>query len=543
MMKKKILLALVGLTHLCQAQTNRQNVESKITKVIVFVREAQINREAEVSLPIGTTELVFRGLASRLNPRTIQLKGEGDFTLLSIKHQLNYLNNKRQNDSALVLENELHQVQDSLNLIDNRLAIIKQTEVMLQRNQVQIVGGVNPILKANDLKETVDYQYGKLEELMQKRLDLIKKSNFLTQKAANIQQQIAVLNPNNREETSDIHVKVVTEKPTTARLSLEYVVPNAYWKANYDMRVKDIVSPLTVQMKADIWQDTGEDWRDVKLILSAGNPSESAEKRTLRQWQLDYVRLEHVPAQYSNMTEQVMIKAATDSTAAVYSTISKRQPYEKPTLRMYNVVEKAGVLTTDYEIETSYTIPSDSKAYTVSLKTITIPATYQYYCAPKLDNDVFLTAEIANWEQYQLLEGDAQLFFEGTYIGKTYLDTKDLSDTLSISLGRDKNVLVSRTKQKTFSSRRFLSDKIVETRSFEIALRNKKSYPLNIVVQDQIPVSSNKDIDVEKDIKDAEYDRLTGILTWRMVLKSNQEEKKQFGYSVKYPKNKVLSLE
>jgi uncharacterized protein (TIGR02231 family) len=542
-MKKKILIALLGLTSLCHAQTNRESVESKITKVIVFVREAQINRDADISLPVGTTELVFRGLTSRLNPKTIQLKGEGDFTLLSIKHQLNYLNNKRQNDSALVLENELHQVQDSLNLLDNRLAIIKQTEVMLQRNQVQIVGGDNPILKANDLKETVDYQYGKLEELMQKRLDLTKKSDFLRQKAAKIQNQIAVLNPNNREVTSDIHVKVVAEKPTTAHLSLEYVVPNAYWKANYDMRVKDIASPLTVQMKADIWQDTGEDWRDVKLVLSAGNPSESAEKQGFRQWQLDYVRSENIPAQYSTVTEQVMIKAATDSTEAVYSTRVKREPYVKPMMRTYNVVEKAGVLTTDYEIETPYTIPSDGKAYTVSLKTVTIPATYQYFCAPKLDNDVFLTAEIANWEQYQLLDGDAQLFFEGTYIGKTYLDTKDLSDTLSISLGRDKNVLVSRTKQKTISGRRFLSDKIVETRSFEIALRNKKSYPLNIVIQDQIPVSSNKEIDVEKDIKDAEYDRLMGILTWRLVLKPNQEEKKQFSYSVKYSKNKVLSLE
>ncbi len=542
-MKNLLIVAFVALTSFCQAQTRVQNVESKITKVIVFTREVQISREAEIPLSMGTTELVFTGITAQLRPQTIQLKGEGDFVLLSIKHQLNYLVNKRQKDTALTLEDELHQLQDSFNLIDNRLTIIKQTEAMLQKNQVQIVGGNNAMLKASDLKETVDYQYTKLEELMEKRLDLTRKSTFLKEKITAIQNQLSSFSTANRQRTSEVHVKIQTEKPTAAHLVLEYVVSGGFWKANYDMRVKDIVSPLMVQMKADIWQNTGEDWRDVKLVLSAGNPSESADRSGLYQWELNYAKFDQVPAQYGSKTEQVLSKPATDSSPAEYSTITLRSTRERPLIRTTNVVEKAGVLTTDYEIESPYTIPSDSKAYTVAIKTVSIPVTYQYYCTPKLDNDAFLTTQIVNWEQYQLLEGDVHLFFEGTYIGKTFLNVNDLSDTLHISLGRDKNVLVSRTKQKTLTSKRFLSDKIVETRAFEIALRNKKSYPLSIVVEDQVPISINREINVEKDIKDAEFDPLTGRLLWRINLKPNQEEKKQFGYSVKYAKSKVVSLE
>ncbi|HXB30441.1 MAG TPA: DUF4139 domain-containing protein, partial [Puia sp.] len=189
-------------------------------------------------------------------------------------------------------------------------------------------------------------------------------------------------------------------------------------------------------------------------------------------------------------------------------------------------------------------LETDGKTTTIGIKQFEIPAIYDYYTAPKVDPSAFLTAKIINWQDYNLQSGEASLYFEGTYLGKTYIDLDAMTDTLSLSLGKDNAVKVARKLVKEFSSKKFIGSNRTETREYEISVHNTKSVPVNISVLDQFPVSVNKEISVD-DVKapDAQIDRDNGIVTWKIILPPGQERKLQVGYSVKYPKDKKVVLE
>ena len=191
-----------------------------------------------------------------------------------------------------------------------------------------------------------------------------------------------------------------------------------------------------------------------------------------------------------------------------------------------------------------YTVKSDNKSYAVDIDSYNLPAFYQYYSVPKVDKTAFLTANITDWEKYNLLEGEANIFFEGTFVGKSLLDVRYASDTLQISLGRDKNVSVTREKIKDFTSKKFIGSKKEEARAWDIIVKNNKSQAINMVVYDQVPVSTLDEIKVEiSKTSGAKQNSTTGELKWEFKLDPNKTKKFKLQYSVKYPKNRNLIIE
>lgn len=181
---------------------------------------------------------------------------------------------------------------------------------------------------------------------------------------------------------------------------------------------------------------------------------------------------------------------------------------------------------------------------TISINETSIAAYYEYYTAPKLDEAAYLTAKISNWQDLNLIPGETNLFFEGTYLGKSYLDLATGSDTLSLSLGIDKGITVKRTLLKEFSNKKFLGNNRTDYRQFEITVRNNKNVPVNIIVEDQFPISTMKEIEVD----DLKYDAAklnedTKVVTWSHTIDPKQVKKMELKYSVKYPKEKRLQLE
>lgn len=200
--------------------------------------------------------------------------------------------------------------------------------------------------------------------------------------------------------------------------------------------------------------------------------------------------------------------------------------------------------TVEFEIETPYTIKSDNKSYTVDMQTSELPAFYQYYCVPKIDTDAFLIANIVDWEQYNLLEGEANVFFEETYVGKTLLDVRFASDTLKVSLGRDKKVSVSREKIKDFTTRQFIGTKKEETRAWKTTVKNNKYQEISMVLVDQVPVSTTEEIEVDvQKISGANHNTQTGEVTWEFELAPAATAEFELRYAVKYPKNRNLIIE
>ena len=669
----KLFLTFLCLSMVAQAHTLTppKVVPSNIMGVTVFLQGAQVTRNALTTLDLGKTELVFRGISPQIDPQSIQVKGDGAFTILSVQHQINYLEEQKPRSEVEQLKTTQKQLMDKRRLQNVGLEVCKNEQVLLNKNQT--VGGSNAGMKAADLREVIAYQSTQMQQTQLKMIDLLTTIQQLNDTIAKIDKQLAELNERKNKQTSEIHVIVTANAPSTAQFTISYLVQEASWYATYDVRAKNISQPINLQYKANVQQQSGEDWTDVKLILSTGNPSLGGTKPTLPPWQLRFGNTytgyrpskaqavvgaatnttgseirgtvrdarsgEPLPfvsvvlnlngtqlgtqtdfdgnysiksltagtytakASYvgydtqqtdkavvsankitfldfnlnesANLLESVVIAGSRSESTNYYidgtkargaATITQEEIKNLPTRNVKSIKAKsAGVFDSDekprapiisqadinenptnisFDIKLPYTIPNDGKTYVVDINQYDVPATYRYYCVPKIDPDAFLTAEITNWEELNLLPGEANLFFEGTFVGKSSLNPNRTQDTLFLSLGRDKSIVVERTKQKDFNKRQFIGANRTETRTFEIAIRNKKTQTIHLTLEDQVPLSTDKDIEVEVETdKEAKQNNDTGAVTWELDLPPATEKKLLLKYQVKYPKSRTLVLE
>jgi len=244
----------------------------------------------------------------------------------------------------------------------------------------------------------------------------------------------------------------------------------------------------------------------------------------------------------TQVTGSVAGLAIQDKTAGIR--IRGNSSISKPSSMPLPVVQTENQTSFEFEIKTPYTISSDNKNITVDVEHYSLDAKYEYYCTPKVVKDAFLTANIVNWEKYNLLEGEANIFFENTFVGKSVLNVRYISDTLNISLGRDKNVVVKREKIKDFTTKQFFGNKKEETRAWQISVKNNKGLPVNMIILDQIPVSTNEEIEVTIDnISGGLFNKESGEVKWKFNLDPSGKKDIDLRYKVKYPKDRTLNIE
>ena len=198
-------------------------------------------------------------------------------------------------------------------------------------------------------------------------------------------------------------------------------------------------------------------------------------------------------------------------------------------------------LNVSFDIDIPYDILSNGKPHSVALKEIKLPATYKYYAAPRAEKEAFLLAEIEDYSKYNLLPGEANIIFEGLYVGKTMINPNQTSDTLNLSMGRDKKISIKREKVMDKSGTRFFSSKKEQTFTYDITVRNNKKEAADVMLKDQYPLSTDKEVEIELlESSSAKENKETGILTWDLKLNPNETKKIRLSYKVKYPKNKII---
>lgn len=621
-------LILLVLCHIIFAQKNPSpaEVKSKIEKVTVFLTGAQVQRTGSISIPQGKTEVIFKGISPNIDRQSIQVKGDGEFTIMSVNHQLNYLEELARREDIAKLETEKQQIIAVKQRKMAQLGIYKKEEAILEKNQ--IVAGQQNGISAEELIQVVDFQRKRWTELTTQQLDLNIELAKLDSSIIKLDKQLQALNKRKESATSEIVVALSAKTATDAKFELTYFVFEAGWFANYDLRVKDVSNPIGLAFKANVRQNTGEDWQNVKLVLSSGNPLTNNVSQELMPWHLSFDRPSRAATNpqtgivgrggiaevrgkitdassgeaiigatimvkgtsigtISDLDGSYVLKTPTSPCAIVvtftgYST--KEFPVNAgqinvsmeagallnevvvvayaaqkkllPSIRLpkrikeektipIEVVESYQPTTMNFEIETPYSIKSDGKNYVVDIKTTEIPTEYQYFTAPKLDENAYLTALISDWQDLNLMDGEVNLFFEGAYLGRSLLETRIASDTLEISLGVDKAIQVKRTKIREKSIRQALGQNKIERREFEIMVKNNKPQPVKIKVEDQFPISNDKEIEVNDQYytEPAELDKQRQIVTWSLDLSPKDERKLAIKYTVKYPKRKVLQLE
>jgi uncharacterized protein (TIGR02231 family) len=195
-----------------------------------------------------------------------------------------------------------------------------------------------------------------------------------------------------------------------------------------------------------------------------------------------------------------------------------------------------------YSIALPYSIPSQIEPIFIEIQKLTLDATYDYYCYPKLDKDVFLMCHFESLGNKNLLPGNGQVYFEGKSVGKTYLDPYSVKKTNDLSLSRDISIICERNLEKKFSSETKVGDNIKFEKSYKLTLRNNKDQPVTVVLVDQIPKSTKKSIDIQLlESSEAIFNKKNGKLKWNIALNPNEVVEKKFSFTVKHPSDSKVS--
>ncbi|MFI5172549.1 MAG: DUF4139 domain-containing protein [Chitinophagales bacterium] len=531
-------------------------VTSQPDKAIVFLNGAQLFHTKSVTLSAGHTEIIMEGMPMSIDQNSIQAGGKGEFTIIDVQYRLYYPEPVVNQQLPTEIQKKIKNTQDSVVEIDfilkdiaNKRDVLNlQKQMMLNNKLLLTAAGSDSLLL---LQQTIEYYDKKLNEIYAELLKLERKELSIISEKARIQQRLYDLQNywaqqnaqnENKGPVPQIIVSVDAELATSAKVEINYLTYNAGWYATYDIRASDISQPVQLNYKANIWQNTGIDWKNVKLTCSTGNPTLGNTLPQLTTWYVGYYQY-YYGRDYDDKLDSAPGVAEDEANRAMSQIAGSLSKEKDATNSSAYTTASQTIANVEFAIELSYNIPSDGKGHLVSLQSQTLPADYNYLIVPKIEQSAFLIARITDWENVNLLPGNANIYFNNTYVGKTYLDPLSLSDTLSLSLGRDKSIDVKRTQVTDKSIDRVIGTNNKKSMAFDISVRNGKPMSLNIIVMDQIPISQDDDIKVELIDKDGgELDISTGFITWREKLKSKETSHYKLEFEITYPKNETLSI-
>ena len=551
----RLLFTLLLLTGMQLHAQKQIIVDAPVEKATVFLTGAQLFHQASVNLPKGQSEIILQGLSMSLDPNSIQGGGKGEFTILDIQYRLFYPEPK---PNAVILtetDKKIKSINDSIVELDfdlrtfyNRREVLNvQKQMMLNNTLYKGTGSDSLVL----IQQSVEYYDKKLNDIYVELLQVEKKEYQLNLKRAAMvarvyelqnyrNQQAALEQPNN--PIAQIIISVQADNALSATVEANYITYNAGWYATYDIRATDIAKPVDIAYKANVWQNSGIDWKDVKLTCSTGNPMIGNNLPEITTWYLGYYDYYYNRDEVKTTTLGSVAQEDMDDVQELSKKYLEVPAVDAGYASNYTTPVQT-IANVEFDIQLKYSIPNDGKGHIVALQTKQLPTTYNYLIVPKVEQSAFLIARITDWESLNLLPGNANIYFNNTYVGKTNINPLALADTLSLSLGRDRAIEVKRTQLADKSTERILATNAKKTMAFEIEIRNGKAIPIEVIIKDHIPVSQKESIKVELFEKDGgELDELTGIITWREKLKTKEKKDINLEFEITYPKNEPLSL-
>ncbi|HEY4149779.1 MAG TPA: DUF4139 domain-containing protein [Chitinophagaceae bacterium] len=542
-MKKVVFLlfTMIGAVNSLFAGDEKNIVSATLQSVTVYRVGAELVHKAKATLPQGNNELIIDGISNSVDINSIQVGCDDKITILSVAFSTDYLKPvvksvlvKRLEDSTETLGKELSKVHVVLTTDGELLDLLKSNKK---------IGGSENGLNVAELMKMMEYYKNKVLDL-QNELSLYKdKENRLKQIIDKINRQIREEEQKNTSTTGKLVLQLLNPQAGEYGFTISYITRNAYWTPYYDLRVESISKPIRLMYKAKVVQTTGIDWKQVKLTLATSTPNQNGNAPVLTSWFLGYV--DPVVRMEGALSKTNSIQAMTGRVPGLevtqgYATLKKEN--DKVDLGDYVKVNENQMDVT-FNIDIPYDLPGNGKEQSVALKEYPVNAGFKYYCVPKLDRDAYLLGEVADWESLNLLPGEANIIFEGTYIGKSYIDPNSTMDTMNLTLGKDKRIVVKKEKLKDYSSVKFLGSNTKQVMTYEITVKNNKKEPIQMLLKDQYPLSTNKEIEVELlESSDAANNTDLGVLTWKLQLAPGEQKKFRVSYSVKYPKDKYVNL-
>lgn len=675
----KIIASIIALLPFLLIAQNDQKESAPINQVTVFKSGAQVRHSKSVQLSAGKQIVVFEKLTDFVDPNSIQLKCSPNATILSVRTRKNFDEVAIAKQDVKAMNEKREQLENKEVLLRGEYAVLLQDEQLLLKNND--LGSPQQAVKITELKEASTFFHNKLTEIQTRKSQLEDEIETTIRAINEIEQEINTRRSLPVKNYTEIQVELDVETAGKTEFEFSYITPNASWKPYYDMRSNGVGSPVLLEAKGLVTQNTGENWDKVELILSTNDPYDNTQEPLIEPWRLNY----YTPAPtrppftqpslsynysgetiYGEVIDAVSgeplafakIQPAHDANTVISTdaagrfsmvvprgenmytvsylgynsqNVSINSPFRKILLQPQDIVaqmiteqqqytlansntvtlnataegmlggtyyvdgidavslqevqmQKKGLFSSkrsrnrgfreqsattgwDYEeaepsynevvataiekdlrmeflINTPFSIPSDNADHRVAIATYEMPANYEYHAVPKLDESVYLVAQISGWEKLNLLSGESNIYFDGTFIGKSYVDVNSTKDTLNFSLGKDRKLIVERKRSEELSKTKVLGNRTHYEVQWDFTIRNNGAAAIPFTMKDHFPISVNADIKVKQGTYEgATLDEKTGILTWKYTLVKGETKKTAFAYSVDYSTNTPLYLE
>lgn len=500
---------------------------AKLQAVKVYLQGAELRHQTQVQLVAGEQQIILTGLAAQIDDRSIRLSSDkAGITVLAYQLRQNYL---KQNDDLPEIRSLLDSIQLYVRMQEDdkvKMDVLQQEQQMILANKQ--VGGSNSGMSVLELQKLAEFYRTRLSELNLKILQAKRTDEMHSERIKKMRQQLAQRKAILPEFVQELVLDVTSSTATLGKFEITYTSPNVYWEPFYDLRAESLSKPLQLIAKARIIQQTAIDWKDVEIAISSALPAQFVSKPILNPWVLDFVSINQPIALKSSRydADVVQMESAKDGFTNLRSNIPTKQ---------------VNYLNYEYKPAERVTI-KHNEARLVTLEEKTLENSYGHYVAPKQQKEVLLMAYVTAWEKLNLLPGNARIYLENALVGESWLSFQaGDSDTLELSLGIDKRVQVVYDQQCTFTSDRKLVNSRKKDYAYTIKIRNSHQTAVQLTIEDIIPISANKEIEVtEVKLGSAILVNDKGLIRWKQSLAPNGSAQLDYSFSVKYPKNKSV---
>ncbi|NDV68943.1 DUF4139 domain-containing protein [Dysgonomonas sp. 25] len=582
-------------------------IKATVKEATVFFSGAELTHHATATLTKGENEISIEGLSPNIDRNSLKIKASNGVMVSAYEFSIDYLTESKTNDASIKrMQDSIQYYRDRLQAVEIDIKVNDELSGILKKSTEKNTSGSEKGLSIDELIKTMDY-YKKQKTDLDKAANAQKiEQSKLKKSIDRLTRQVEQESTKNNKTSGVLKLNLTASYATNSQLTISYYTASANWSPYYDINITSIDKPIKIATKAKVRQTTGLDWNKVKLSLSTATPSNGKIAPLFSAWFLEerqnnmasllQGRVPGVAVQNSfsyadkksvkNEESSVRVRGAgslSQSSSPLYVVDGEVMDEEdfrdidQSMIKSIDVLKDASassiygargasgviVVTTknsmddyvslsdnqlnmEFNIDLPFTVPGNGKEQSLDLNTQDIMAEYKYYCAPKLDTETYLLAEIDNWEKLNLLSGMANITYDGTYVGETNIEANSTQQKLTLTLGSDKRVSVKREKLRDYSSTKFLGNDKEQVFTYKMTVKNNQNKAVKMVLKDQYPISTQKKIEVKLLTKDTTTPTVNkedlGVITWEETLQPGETKTYQISYSVKYPKEMNLNL-
>jgi len=482
------------------AQANLIESKASITGIMVYNSSAEIHYEKTVSIPKGKSTIVFTDLTPFIVDNTLNVTIEDQsIDIINVSEKINHIRDRKANNKKIVeLEAGIKKLTADRALLKCKVDALNKEKELLFKNEA--IGGVSQGVSVDEIEKAANFFSDRYYKLNKELYFLSLTADSLTQKNLKFTRQKKSLGTNTAKPGSEVEITVLSKSKKSVKVKFQFLTSKGGWAPMYDCKYQGPAKPIKFVFRANVYNASGTPWNNVDVKLSTASPMQGFS----------------APSINDNGGRTV---AAADGKVK------------------FKTIQVANAIAT-YDIKHKQTVPSDSKPYLMDVESFEMKASYNYLVIPKLDPFGFLMAKVPDWNKYNLIPGATNVYNQGSYMGKTFLNTYSDNDTLSIYLGKDGKIQASKKEIAKNNKNNIIGNYFIAKSDVILTIDNKSTAALPVVILDQVPVFNAKSTTKFnlQGIGNALYDEAEGLLTWRMTLQPNEHRELAFNFEIKTPK-------